>query len=66
MKNKKKISDVPYYRGKTNFHFFEIDSPQAVNFGIERLKEKVPIWKKEKYEEGGEAWKVSRPRTKRA
>jgi len=33
------------------------ESLEAVNFGIERLKEKVPIWKKEKYEEGGEAWK---------
>jgi len=36
------------------------ESLEAVNFGIERLKEKVPIWKKEKYEEGGEVWKENK------
>lgn len=36
------------------------ESLEAVNFGIERLKEKVPIWKKEKYAEGGEVWKENK------
>eukprot|EP00088_Acartia_fossae_P042160 TRINITY_DN4417_c0_g1_i1.p1 TRINITY_DN4417_c0_g1~~TRINITY_DN4417_c0_g1_i1.p1 ORF type:complete len:150 (+),score=36.51 TRINITY_DN4417_c0_g1_i1:382-831(+) len=36
------------------------ESLQAVDFCIDRLKEKVPIWKKEKYEDGGEAWKENK------
>jgi len=36
------------------------DSLEAVNFAIERLKATVPIWKKEKYVEGGEAWKENK------
>ena len=30
---------------------------QAVQYAIDKLKETVPIWKKEVYEEGGEEWK---------
>ena len=30
---------------------------QALQFAIDKLKETVPIWKKEVYEEGGEEWK---------
>jgi len=36
------------------------DSLEAVDFCIDRLKEKVPIWKKEKYADGGEAWKENK------
>lgn len=32
-------------------------SLEAVQFAIDKLKETVPIWKKEIYEEGGEEWK---------
>ena len=30
---------------------------QAVQFAIDKLKETVPIWKKEIYDEGETAWK---------
>jgi len=33
------------------------ESLEAVQFAIDRLKETVPIWKKEVYEEGEEQWK---------
>jgi len=33
------------------------ESLEAVQFAIDKLKETVPIWKKEVYEEGGEEWK---------
>lgn len=33
------------------------DSLEAVHFCIDTLKETVPIWKKEVYEDGGEVWK---------
>ena len=36
---------------------FIILTLQAVQFAIDKLKETVPIWKKEVYEEGGQEWK---------
>lgn len=36
------------------------ESLEAVDFCIDRLKEKVPIWKKELYEDGGNVWKENK------
>ena len=33
------------------------DSLAAVSYGIDALKAKVPIWKKEVYEDGTKSWK---------
>jgi len=36
------------------------ESLQAVNYGIERLKEIATVWKKEKYADGGQQWKENK------
>ena len=33
---------------------------KAVQFAIDKLKENVPIWKKEFYAEGGDEWKENK------
>jgi hypothetical protein len=35
---------------------------QAVSYGIDKLKETVPIWKKEIYEDGAAQWKENKVR----
>lgn len=36
------------------------ESLEAVQFGIDTLKQSVPIWKKEVYEEGTPEWKANK------
>ena len=42
------------------YYHYQQSYIQAVQFAIDKLKENVPIWKKEIYEEGETAWKENK------
>ncbi|XP_071964668.1 molybdopterin synthase catalytic subunit-like [Antedon mediterranea] len=53
-----KIGEASVIIGISSTHRHE--SLQAVQYCIDKLKEKVPIWKKEVYEDGGSDWKANK------